>query len=110
MAGLAAALDLAAMWILAAMAVDTVLAELLLGGRRAVAGVTGDLGVRADEPELVAPEMIVVDRLPSIVIVAVLAFAAKAPGVRVVGPMAAVAVLWNLFLVVAAAMTGQAVE
>ena len=49
-------------------------------------------------------------RLPSIVVMAVAALVAEAGGMRVVGAVAAVAVLRDLVLVVAAAVAGEAVD
>ena len=109
-AGFASALELAAVRILAAMAARTVLGELLAryGGR--VTGVAIDLGVRAHQRKFVLPGMVVVLDLPALVVVTVLAFLAEARRVRIVGLMAAVAVLRDLVLVVAAAVAGDAVD
>src|ERR1700722_12799279 len=106
----ASALDLAAVRVFAAMAARTILGELLRGRRCGVAGVAVDLGVRAHQRELGFRGMIIGHRPPAVIIVAVLALGAESRCVRVVGLVAAVAILWNLVLVIAAAVAGQAVD
>ena len=109
--GLAAALELAAVRILAAMAADAVLGELLAWRPRPVWQVwQSSLACAPMQRELGLRGVIVGHRMPVIVVVAVLALGAEARGMRIVGPMAAVAVLRNLVLVIAAAMTGEAID
>src|ERR1700722_16408678 len=107
-AGFAAFLELAAVRVLAAVAARAVLRQLLGRDRSGVTGVAIDLGVRAHQRKFVLPGMVVVLHLPVIIVVAVLAFLAESRRVRIIGLMAAIAVLRNLVLVVAAAVAGDA--
>ena len=110
MAGLAAALELAAVRVLAAMAASAVLGELLLRNHRGMTGVTVDLGVRPDERKMCLFCVIIGQRLPLLVIVAVIALLTEPRGVRVIGLVAAVTVLRDLVLVIASAVAGDAVD
>jgi len=110
MAGFAAALELAAVRVLAAMASSAVLGEFLLRNHRGMTRVTVDLGVRPDERKVRLFRVIVAHRLPFLVIVAVVALLAKTRGVRVIGLVATVTVLRDLFLVIATAVAGHAVD
>ena len=92
------------------MATPTVLGKLLSRKRRAVTGVAFDLGVGADQRKFRFGRMIVGRRPPVLIVMAVLALRAEARGMRIVGLVAAVAILGNLVLVVAAAVTSQAVD
>jgi hypothetical protein len=107
---LACLAKLAGMWIFGAMTVHAALAELLRRRNGAVAGVTIELGVRALQVEVVPACVIQTRYAPPFIVVAVAAFRAEAGRVRVVGTVAAIAVLRNFFLVVAAAMTGGAAD
>ena len=110
-AGIAVALDFAAVRVLAAMAADAILGELLIGDRGRVAGVTIDLRMCAHQRKLVPSGMVVgLGELPMLVVVAIAAFGAEAIGMGIVGAVAAVAVLRDLILVVPAAVAGQAVD
>ena len=110
MAAIAAAREPAAVRILAAMTADAVEGELLLGCDSGMADVTLDAGVRAHERELVPSGVVVARHAPALVIMAVFAFGPETPGVRVIRRMATVAVLGNLVLVAAAAVTGEAIQ
>ena len=110
MAGLASGLELAAVRVCAAMATGAVPGELLARNGRGVTGVAIDLGVCAEQRKLVSPGMIIVDYAPAFVIVTVAALRTEARGVCVIRAVTAGAVLWNLILVIAAAMAGDAVD
>src|ERR1700722_7869720 len=109
-AGFATALELAAVRVFAAVAARAVLRQFLGCDRSGVTGVAIDLGVRADQREFVLPGMVVVLHLPVIIVVAVLAFLAESRRVRIIGLMAAIAVLRDLVLVIAAAVAGEAID
>ena len=102
--------ELAAMRILGAMTIDALLAQFLCRCHGAVAGMAVELGVHALQGEIVACRVIQIRYAPLLIVVAIAAFRAEAGGVRVVGTMAAVAILGNLVLIIAAAMTGAAVD
>ena len=102
--------ELAAMRIFGAMTIDALLAQFLRRRHGAVAGVAVKLGVHALQGEVVARRVIQIRYAPLIIVVAIAAFRAEAGRMRVVGPMAAVAILGNLVLVIAAAMAGCAVD
>ena len=106
----APALDLAAMRVLAAMAADTVGGQLLVGRHGGVTDVAVDLGVHAEQGKFGFRGMIISYRLPVLIVVAIVALGAEAPGVRVVGFVAAVAVLGNLILVISAPMAGKTAD
>lgn len=106
-AGLA---ELASMRILGAMTIDALLAQFLRRSHGTVAGMAIELGVNALQGEVVARSVIQIRYAPLVIVVAIAAFRAEASGVRVVGPMAAVAILGNFVLVVAAAMAGGAID
>ena len=110
MAGFAAALELAAVRVLAAMASSAVLGEFLLRNHRGMTRVTVDLGVRPDERKVRLFRVVVGHRLPFLVIVAVVALLAKTRRVRVISLVAAVAVLRDLFLVITTAVAGDTVN
>jgi hypothetical protein len=110
MTGFASALELAAVRVLTAMAACAILGQLLACNRCGVAGVAIDLGVRAEQRKLVLPGMIVIRYLPALVVVAIAALRAESRRVRIIGLVAALAVLRNLVFVIAAAMTGDAVD
>lgn len=102
-------LELAAVRILAAMASGAVLGELLRGNYRGMAGVAIDLGVSAGQRILVALRVIVIRQPPTLIVMTVAAFRSKTGGMGIVSLVAAVAILGNLVVVVAAAMTGDAI-
>src|SRR5713226_6441007 len=104
MTGFAAALDLTAVRVFAAMAARTVLGKLLCIHRRGVADVTVDLGVRARQCELGLRGVVVSHRLPSVIVMAIVALDTEAEGVSIVRLMAAVAILRDLVLVVTTAV------
>ena len=110
MAGFAAAIELAAVRVLAAMASPAILWQFLLRNYRGMTGITVDLGVCSDEREARLFRVIVGHRLPFLVIVAVVALLTETPGVRIIGLVAAVAVLRDLVLVIATAVAGDAVN
>ena len=110
MAGFAAALELAAMRILTAMASTAVLWQCLPRNHRGMTGVAIDLGVRAEQRKVRFFRVIVGHRLPFLVVVAIIALLTESPGMRVIGLVAAVAVLRDLVLVVATAVAGYAVN
>lgn len=110
MAGFASALELAAVRVFAAVAAGAVLGKLLRGHGRGMTGITVDLGVCAHQGKLMPFGMIVIFYLPALVVMTVFALPAEAPGMRIVGLVAAVAVLRNLILVIAAPMAGDAVD
>src|ERR1700724_4276180 len=110
MASFASVLELAAMRIFALVAARAVLGQLLSGDGGGMAGVTIDLGMRGHQRKFVAPGMVVILQRPMIVVMTVAAFLTEAGGMRVVGLMAAVAVLGDLILVVARPMAGDAVD
>lgn len=84
--------------------------QLLGCDRRRMAGLTVDFGVHADECKLGALCMIVGDRLPPAVAVAVIAAGTQTGRVCVIRTMATIAVFRNEFLVIAAAVTGETVK
>ena len=106
----AAALEPAAVRILTAMAARAVLGELLGRRRRGVTRMAVDLGVYADQRKLGFPRMIIGDRPPSLVIMAVFALDAEPGRVSIVGLVAAVAVLRDFVLVISVAMAGEAID
>ena len=110
MAGFAAALELAAMRVLAAMASSAVLWEFLLRNHRGMTRVAVEPGVHPDERKVRLFRVIVGHGLPFLVIVTVIALLTETPGVGVIGLVAAVAVLRDLVLVVATAVAGYAVN
>ena len=101
--------DLVGMRILAGVAARAILGQLL-GGIRNMAGMAVQFRVRTDQGKFVPLQMIVFRQMPAIVAVAGFAFHAEAMRVRIVGAMAAVAVLWDFFLVIAAPVTRQAID
>ena len=109
-AAVTAPLEPAAVRIFRAMTVVTSLAQFLLRNDRCVASVAGDPGVGSLQREVMTLQVIVIDRVPMLVVVAIPALAAIAARVSIIGVMAAPAVLGDLVLVVAAAVTGQTVD
>ena len=100
---------LAAVGILAAMAALAILRQLDRGLSR-VAGVAVELGVRAFKSKFVPPGMVVNRRMPLVVVVAIAALRTESARMRVVGAVAAVAILRDPVFVVAAAVTGEAID
>ena len=83
----------------------------LLGGRvSGVADVAIELGMDANQRKLGLCQMIVFDRVPDLVAMAIVALGAKAACVGIIGLVAAVAVLGNLGFVVTAPVATQAVD
>src|SRR5271166_441227 len=109
-AGVAAAFELAAVRVLAAMAAEAVLGELLFRDDARVAGIAIGLGVCAHQRKFGLNRMIIRRRMPFLAVMAGLAFGAEARRMRVVRRVAAVAVLGNLFLVISAAMARETVD
>ena len=103
------AAHLAGVRILAAMATFAIFRQFCTRVGR-VTGMAVEFGVRALQRKFMPREMIVDNRMPLVVVMAILALRAKAPRVRVVGAMATIAILGDLLLVVAAAMAGEAVD
>lgn len=66
--------------------------------------------MNALQVEIVAGRVIQTCNVPPVIVVAIAALRAEAGGVRVVRAVAAVAILGNLFLVIAAAMAGGATD
>jgi hypothetical protein len=91
---------------MAAVAVGT---ELLRGRIRGMAYVAIEFGMYPHQREFCLRQVIVLDGLPNLVVVAIVTFGAKTPGVRIIGLVAAVAVLRNLVLVHATAMAAETV-
>src|SRR5580704_13725706 len=108
--GFAPAADLAAMRVFAAVATHTVLGELLSIHRCGVADVTVSLGVRAHQRELGFRCVVISHRLPSVVVMAVVALGTETQRMSVIRLVTAVAVLRNLVLVISTAMAGKAVD
>jgi hypothetical protein len=71
-----------------------------------VTGMAVEFRVRALQRKFMPRDMIVDNRMPLVVVVAILALRAEAPRVGVVGAVTAIAILRNFLLVVAAAMAG----
>lgn len=109
-AGFAAAGELSAMRVLAAMAARTVLREFLLCDHPGMTRITIDLGVCPDQREVRLFRVIVSDGLPFLVVVAVIALFTETPGVSIIGLVAAIAVLGDLVLVVATAVASYTVN
>lgn len=107
---LATGRQLAAVRILRVMAGGAVGAQLLRGERRGVTDVTFQFGVRTEQLEFALGGVVEVDRMPLVVAMALAAVAAKAPGMRIVGPVAADTRGCKLGLVVGVAVTVGAVE
>src|SRR5579859_5625809 len=66
--------------------------------------------MRADERKMVARRVVVLDRTPALIVVAVLALGPEPGGMRVVRTMAAVAVFRDLVPVIAAAMAAKTID
>ena len=84
--------------------------QFLRGGVGGMAYVTIEFGVYSHQRKLCLAQMIVLDRPPHLVAVAIVALGAESPGVRILGLVAAKAVLRNLVLVDTASMASQAVD
>src|ERR1700686_336498 len=69
-----------------------------------------NFGMAPPHRKFVTPGMVVILQRPMIVVMTVAAFLTETGGMRVVGLMAAVAVLGDLILVVARPMAGDAVD
>ena len=110
MAGIAGRLEFDAMRVGGTMAGDAVGAQFLLGRDRGVAGVAIELLVHADQRKLGARQVIIGHRLPDQIFMAIVALLPEAPGVRIVSLVAAVAVLGNLVLHVAAAVAADTIN
>lgn len=100
---------LAAVGIFAAMAALAILRQLVLSLSR-MTGVAVELGVRAFEGKFVPSGMVVDERMPLVVAVAIAALRTKTARMRVVGAVAAVAILRDPVFVVAAAVTSETVD
>ena len=109
-AGVAGRLELRAVRIRGAVAGEAVGAELLCVDIGRVAHVTVEFRVDADQREFRLGQVVVFHRPPLVVIVAAVAFAAKTPGVRIVGFVAAVAILRDLVLEISAPVAAGAVD
>ena len=109
-AAIAAASDLAAVRVFAAMASGAVFRQL--AGRDVVgmASMAVDFRVCTQQREFVLRGVIVGNGTPLVIVMAVIALRTESMRVRIITSMAAVAVLGNLVLVVAAAMTGEAIK
>ena len=98
------------MRIFAAMATCAILGQFLRGHRCAVTSVAVDFCVSTDQREFGLRRMVIDRRPPALIVMAVGAGRAEARSMRIVGLVAAVAVLGDLVLVVPAAVTSQAVD
>lgn len=96
------------MGILAAVTATAIVRQLLLGDDGGMTRITIELRVRSLERILRFLRVIVGHRPPFLVVMAVVALCAEAPGVRIVGPVATVAILWDLVLVITGAVAGNA--
>ena len=93
-----------------AMAGIAVGTQLLRGYACGMADVAFEFRVNPHQGEFGLREMVVLNRMPHVVAVAIVAPGAKAPRMRVVGAVASIAILGNLCLVDAAAMATEAVN
>lgn len=94
--------------VFAAMAAHAVIGELLGSDRRRMTVVAVDLGVRAHQCKLGFRGMIISHRPPPVVVMAIGALGAETGGVSIVRPVAAIAVLRDLILVISASVAGEA--
>lgn len=106
----AIALDLAAVRITGPMASCTILGQRLFRNDRRVTRITGNLRMRLAQGKFGAVSVIVGDRLPLLIVVAIVTFLPETPGVRIVCLVTAVAILWDLILVVAASVTRKTIN
>ena len=106
--GFATARELASMGIVSPMASRTVLRQRLFGNNRGVTGMASDLGMRLPQWEFRLGRVIVIDRMPLLIVVAVVALFPEAPCVGIICRVAAVTILGDFFLVIAAAEIGRA--
>ena len=93
-----------------AMAGVAIGTELLRGRVRGMTDVAVKFGVYTQQRKFGLRQVVVLDGTPHVVVVTTVALGAKARGVRVVGLVAAVAVLGNLVLVDTAAVATEAVD
>src|ERR1700736_1646801 len=69
-----------------------------------------ELGVRARQCELGLRGVVVGHRLPSVIVMAIVALDTKTKGMSIIRLMAAVAILGDLVLVISTAVAGKAVD
>lgn len=108
MAGIAAALQLPAVGVFAAVAARAIGGQMLAGHGGGVACVAGDLGVRAFQGEVMACAVIVVGDRPMLIVVTVTAGRAETPCMCVVRLVAAIAILGDLVLEIPGLVTRRA--
>ena len=92
-----------------AMAAVAVCTQLLRGRIRGMTHVAIEFGVYPDQRKFCLRQVIILDGLPNLVVVAIGTLGAQASRVGIVGLVAAVAILRNLVLVDAAAVTAKAI-
>lgn len=110
MAGFAAALERGVVRIFTAVTATAIFGQLLRCHGSRVTGVAIYFGVRAKQRKVMFSRMVVVGDLPMIVVVTVAALRPKTGCMRIVGLVAAIAVLRDLLLVITAAVTRHAVD
>lgn len=92
-----------------AMTADAIGTQLLGGRIRGMTDMAIQFGVYSHQRKLGLRKVIVLDGLPDFVVMAVGALGAKAPRVRIICPVAAVAVFWDFVLVHPGAVAAKAI-